>query len=89
MMELLLLLVIAGVCGAIAEAIAGFSNYGCLSSVAIGFIGALFGTWLARKLGVPEFFAITLGTVRFPIVWSITGATIFIVTIGLFRRGRD
>ncbi len=88
-LELALLLVIAGMCGAVAEAIAGFSHLGCLSSVAIGFIGALVGTWLARKLGMPDFFSIKLGTVNFPIVWSIIGATLFVAVIGLVRRGRD
>ena len=88
-MELLLLLLVAGICGAIAEAIAGYSHLGCISSVAIGFIGALVGTWLARKLGMPEFFTLKLGTVRYPIVWSIVGATIFVAAIGLFRRGRS
>ena len=88
-LELALLLVIAGICGAVAEAIAGFSHLGCLSSVAIGFIGALVGTWLARKLGVPDFFSIKLGTVNFPIVWSIIGATLFVAVIRLVRRDRD
>lgn len=89
LLELALLLLVAGICGAIAEAIAGYSHLGCLSSVAIGFIGALLGTWLARQFGMPEFFALKAGTLRFPIVWSIIGATIFIAAIGLFRRRRD
>ncbi len=88
MMEVLLLLVVAGICGAIAEAIAGYSHLGCLSSVAIGFIGALLGTWLARKLGMPEWFTLRFGTVKFPIIWSIIGATLFVGALGLFRRGR-
>lgn len=88
LLELLLLLVIAGVCGAIGEAIAGFSHLGCLTSVALGFIGALLGTWLARTFELPEIFSLKIGTMRYPIVWSIIGATLFIAVIGLFRRGR-
>ena len=87
-LELALLLLVAGICGAVAESIAGYSHLGCISSVAIGFIGALLGTWLARKLGMPEFFALKVGSVRFPIIWSIIGATVFVAGIGLFRRGR-
>ena len=87
-LEIALLLLVAGICGAVAEAIAGYSHLGCISSVAIGFIGALLGTWLARKLGMPEWFALKVGTIRFPIIWSIIGATIFVAGIGLFRRGR-
>lgn len=88
LLELLLLLLIAGICGAIGEAIAGYSHLGCLASVAVGFIGALLGTWLARRLGVPEVLAVRLGTVSFPIIWSIIGATLFVAVIGLLRRSR-
>ena len=88
-MEILLLLVIAGICGAVGEAIAGFSHLGCLSSVALGFIGALLGSWLARTLELPEIFSLKIGEIRYPIVWSIVGASLFIAGIGLFRRGRD
>lgn len=89
MLELFLLLVVAGICGAIGEAIAGFSHLGCLTSIALGFIGALLGTWLARTLNLPEIFALKIGALRFPIIWSIIGASLFIAILGLFRRGRD
>ena len=88
-MEILLLVVIAGICGSIGEAISGFSHLGCLSSVALGFIGALLGSWLARTLELPEIFSLKIGEIRYPIVWSIVGASLFIAGIGLFRRGRD
>ena len=88
-MEILLLLVIAVICGAIGEAIAGFSHLGCLSSVALGFIGALLGSWLTRTLELPEIFSLKIGEIRYPIVWSVVGASLFIAGIGLFRRGRD
>lgn len=86
--EILVLLIIAGVCGAIGEAIAGYSHLGCFASIAVGFIGALFGTYLARKVGLPEYVAIKVGTVNFPIIWSIIGAALFVAVIGLLRRGR-
>lgn len=89
LLELALLLVVAGICGTIGEAIAGFSHLGCLTSVALGFIGALLGTWLARTLHLPEIFAIHIGGMRYPIIWSIIGASLFIAVLGLFRRGRD
>ena len=65
-MEILLLLVIAGICGAIGEAIAGFSHLGRLSSVALGFIGALLGSWLTRTLELPEIFSLKIGEMRYP-----------------------
>lgn len=88
LLELLVLLLIAGICGAIGEAIAGYSHLGCLASVALGFIGALLGTWLARYMGLPEVFSVRLATVSFPVIWSIIGAALFVAIIGLFRRSR-
>jgi uncharacterized membrane protein YeaQ/YmgE (transglycosylase-associated protein family) len=85
---LLLLLLVAGICGAIGQAITGYSHGGCLVSIALGFIGALLGTWLARQLGLPELVAIPVGGMKFPIVWSIIGAALFVALISLISRRR-
>ncbi len=45
--DFLLLLLVAGICGSIAQSLVGYSRGGCLVSIALGFIGALFGMWLA------------------------------------------
>ena len=84
----LLLLLIAGICGAIGQAITGYSHGGCLVSIALGFIGALLGTWLAKQLGLPELLAFPVGGMRFPIVWSIIGAALFVALINLISRRR-
>ena len=84
--SLLLLLLVAGVCGSVGQAIAGYSRGGCLVSIALGFIGALLGMWLASALGLPEVFALKIGGQSFPIVWSIVGAALFMAVLGLFRR---
>ena len=86
--QFLLLLLIAGVCGAIGQGITGYSHGGCLVSIALGFIVALLGTWLAGKLGLPEILALPVGGWRFPIVWSIIGAAIFVALINLISRPR-
>ncbi|REJ81573.1 MAG: GlsB/YeaQ/YmgE family stress response membrane protein [Planctomycetota bacterium] len=83
LLEFILLLVIAGICGGIAQALAGSSPRGCLVSIVLGFIGALLGTWLARKLGLPEILTITLAGKTFPIIWSIIGASLFAALLGL------
>ena len=84
--DLLILLVVAGVCGALGQAITGFSRGGCLVSIALGFIGALIGMWLARAMGLPELFPIQIGTTSFPIVWSIIGSALFVAVISLLTR---
>jgi uncharacterized membrane protein YeaQ/YmgE (transglycosylase-associated protein family) len=86
--QFLILLLIAGVCGALGQAIGGYSHGGCLVSIALGFIGALLGTWLARALGLPELLAIPAGGMNFPIVWSIIGAALFVAVINLISRSR-
>lgn len=86
--SLLVLLLVAGVCGAIGQAIAGYSRGGCLASIALGFIGALFGMWIARALGLGELFALRIGGQTFPIIWSIIGAALFVAVISLFARRR-
>jgi uncharacterized membrane protein YeaQ/YmgE (transglycosylase-associated protein family) len=86
--DLLLLLLIAGVCGSIGRAIGGYSHGGCLVSVALGFIGALIGMWLARHAGLPEPLAVQIGNQSFPVVWSIVGAALFVAVIGLISRSR-
>ena len=87
--SLLVLLAVAGVCGAIGRSIAGYSNLGCLGSIALGFIGALLGGWLARLLRLPEIFAFRIGTERFPIIWSIVGSALFVAVLSVFTRRRE
>ena len=86
--ELIILLLVAGVCGAIGRAISGYSHGGCLVSIALGFVGAVIGTWLARALHLPELFPIRIGTTSFPIIWSIIGAALFVAVISLISRSR-
>ena len=81
-----MLLLIAGVCGAIGQAISGFSRGGCLVSIALGFIGAVLGMWLSRQLGLPELFSVHIGSTNFPIVWSIIGSALFVAIISLVTR---
>ena len=81
--EFLVLLVIAGVCGSVAKALTGFSRGGCLVSVAVGLLGALLGTWVGRHLGLPELLAVRLGGETFPILWSIIGGALLVAVLGL------
>jgi uncharacterized membrane protein YeaQ/YmgE (transglycosylase-associated protein family) len=93
LLELLILLLIAGICGAVGKAIVGYFPGGFLASIGVGFVGALLGTWVARAVGLPELFAISVGHTTFPIVWSILGSALFVALIALisgrwfYRRG--
>ena len=85
-LELGLLLVVAAVCGALGQAIAGNPRGGCLVTTAVGFIGALLGSWLSRTLKLPEVFVIQIDRMSFPIVWSIVGGALFVAVLSLFTR---
>ena len=87
-LDLIVLLIIAGICGALGQAITGFTRGGCLVAIALGFIGALLGMWLARQLGLPELLPIQIGTTSFPVVWSIIGSALFVAIITLLTRRR-
>ena len=60
----------------------------CLAAIALGFIGALFGYWIARGLNLPEVFAINVEGVAFPVIWSIIGSALFVAVISLISRPR-
>ena len=86
-LELILLLVVAGICGGVGRAISGNSRGGCLVSIAVGFVGALLGTWIARAMSLPPVFVLDVGGTEFPVVWSILGGAVFVGAIGLLSRG--
>ena len=86
---LLILIVIAAVCGAIGKAIAGNVRGGLFTSIALGFIGALLGPWIAQKLKLPEPLVVNVEGHPFPILWSIIGAALFVAVIHLFSRRRS
>jgi uncharacterized membrane protein YeaQ/YmgE (transglycosylase-associated protein family) len=85
-LDFIILLFVAAVCGSLGMAISGYSRGGCLVAIALGFIGALLGMWLARVLSLPELFVLELGEVQFPIIWSIIGSALFVAVISLFTR---
>lgn len=85
---LIILLLIAGIVGAIGQALSGNSVGGLFASILVGFIGAYIGVWLAGQLGLPELFSITIDGEAFPVVWGIVGAAILSMLLGLFTRGQ-
>ena len=88
-LELVMLLVVAGLCGSLGQAIAGYSRGGCFGSIAVGFVGALLGAALARWLDLPELFQLRVGGVSFPIVWSVAGSALFVAVLSFFARRRE
>jgi uncharacterized membrane protein YeaQ/YmgE (transglycosylase-associated protein family) len=88
LLELLLLLIIAGIAGSIGQALTGFSRGGCFLSIAVGFIGALIGTWIAQNMDLPEILVVNIGEVAFPVVWAILGAVVFTGVLSILTPSR-
>ena len=63
---LILFIVIAAVCGAIGRAIAGDVRGGLIVSIALGFIGALLGPWIALQLKLREPLVVHINGHPFP-----------------------
>lgn len=78
LVEFIFLILVAGICGSIGQALVGFSRGGCIISIAVGFIGALIGSWLGRKFALPEFLVLNIGETAFPVFWSIIGGALFV-----------
>jgi uncharacterized membrane protein YeaQ/YmgE (transglycosylase-associated protein family) len=87
LVEILVWLVVAAICGGIGSAIVGYSPGGLLASIGVGLVGAFIGTWLARAIGLPELLTLTFGDVRIELVWTILGAVILVGLISMMRRG--
>ncbi|HEY3821187.1 MAG TPA: hypothetical protein VGL81_28675 [Polyangiaceae bacterium] len=83
------LLLVAGICGSIGRALAGYSHVGCLGSIALGFIGALLGVWIARALRLPQVFVWHVGNEGFPVLWSIVGSALFVAVLSALTRRRQ
>ncbi len=77
-LEFILYLVIAGVCGAIARAVVGGTAGGFVVSILVGFLGAFFGVWLSRMMRLPRLFVVAIQGHPFPIVWSIIGGMLLV-----------
>jgi uncharacterized membrane protein YeaQ/YmgE (transglycosylase-associated protein family) len=86
LIELIVYLVIAGVCGAIARGIAGSTRGGFVISVLLGFLGAFLGTWIARVMHLPALLVAEVGGHPFPVVWSIIGGTVFVIVAHALLR---
>jgi uncharacterized membrane protein YeaQ/YmgE (transglycosylase-associated protein family) len=87
--EILLLILVAAVCGGVGQALGGYSRGGCLVAIVLGFVGAFIGKWLADSMDLPKIYVLHIGDTSFPIVWAIIGATLFVVVVGMLTsRGR-
>lgn len=72
---------IAAICGAIGQALAGGEKGGLIPSVLLGLLGAVVGPWLAHQLNLTEPYVLQMGGESIPLVWSIVGSAAFVVLL--------
>lgn len=82
----LILLIIAAVCGGIGQALAGYNLGGCLVSIVVGFIGAYIGMYIANEMNWPAFFELQIQGKSFPVIWAVIGSAIFTFIVALLRK---
>lgn len=87
--SLVVLIIIAAICGAVGKALGGGARGGLLVSTAIGFIGALLGPWIARQFHLAEPFVLRVSGYSFPILWSIIGGALFVAVLHLLSGRRS
>ena len=87
-LEFIVYLIVAGLCGAIGRAIGGGTRGGFVVSILLGFLGAFLGTWVARLFNLPELILLTIGGHAFPIVWSIIGGALLVALAHALTRPR-
>ena len=85
LLGLLILLIVAAICGSIGAALAGYTTRGCLTKIILGLIGALIGTWISRELGIRDFLYLE----RIPIFWSIIGSAVFVALISILSGSKS
>jgi len=83
---ILLLVLVGATCGAIAEAIVGFTRGGFILATVIGFVGAWIGSWAAPQLHLPTLLVIHIEGHTVEVVWAILGSVALLLILSLFRR---
>lgn len=93
LLQLLIAITIAGICGAIAEFLVGYSPGSVFLVILAGVVGAYLGNGIALLLantiaGFPPLLLVRVGTITFDIVWAIIGAIILLEILAMLRGGR-
>src|SRR5438034_686774 len=74
LMDLVLLLLIATICGAIAESVLDYHPGGIGTTAGVGLIGAIVGWLLAKLVHLPTL--VTIGHI--PILWTVIGSVLLV-----------
>ena len=89
LIQLLILIVMVGICGAIAEWLIGFHPGGLVITIVVGVIGAYLGAWLSSLIpfDLPLFSLLTVevGQTSFSLLWAVVGSIVLLLLLNLLR----
>lgn len=89
LLQLLILLIIAGLCGAIAEWIVGFSPGDLLVTIINGVVGAYVGSWIGSLIGsligIELPLRVAVGTISFNLIWAVLGSILLLLLLRTLR----
>jgi uncharacterized membrane protein YeaQ/YmgE (transglycosylase-associated protein family) len=90
LLQVLILLSIAGICGGLAELILGQRVTGgnLIVTVVLGVIGSCFGTWLISLFNL-RLLVIEVGTTQMDLIGSLIGSLVVLAVLSLLREGRS
>jgi uncharacterized membrane protein YeaQ/YmgE (transglycosylase-associated protein family) len=87
LLQILILLVIAGICAAIAQWIVGFSPGGFIMSIIVGVVGAYLGASFADLLPIQPLLPIYIRGFEIDLVWAVLGSLLLLLLLYLIRYG--
>lgn len=86
LLQILLLLVIAGICGFAASQLMGARRLNVVVMIVLGFIGAVVGQWIAGFFGLPLLLPLDLGGRMFPLVWAVIGSLVVVGVVAAVQQ---
>lgn len=82
--SIVITVLVAALCGGLAQLAVGYTRGGCLGSILIGLVGAVLGSWLANALHLPQL-VLVFGV---DVIWTFIGAAILVAGLALVMGGR-
>jgi uncharacterized membrane protein YeaQ/YmgE (transglycosylase-associated protein family) len=86
-MSILLLIVVGLVAGVLASRVAGGIGYGLVGDIAVGILGAFFGSWLFGAMGAGQVLPGILGTMFVAFIGAVVLLVIAHVIMSAARTG--
>jgi uncharacterized membrane protein YeaQ/YmgE (transglycosylase-associated protein family) len=88
-LQLLILIAIAGICGAFAQLIVAFDTRGMVTvlvSIVVGIVGIFLGRAISDLIGLP-LVVVRVGNQRVDLIWTIVGAALVLLVLRLLQSG--